>query len=555
MRVAILWILLMIGCGGVDAAKKPKTYINHSKNGDVCWSDNVCVRVVVAIGNRYEGIHPLGLASSSQWITAILDAEGKVISKVKPGGDYVVISDRAFARRESGQTTYTLHRMDGSTKPVKTPYIAITPGYQRKGFSHWSGQRMGAIGTTSDPGTPSLFGSTVVKGEFAGIGFDGTINSKSADVAAVHAYGDYIVLAHTDGRSFSIADDEYRPLSPKLDNLALFTTDYNQSATGGDGHQAYLTRRLVFATRSVLPGGRPIYRLLPKRRGEAMPDGLLGLAPILSHGGAGIDCEPELGPMCRRDLRAWIAVWATDSGQPVVSIEEPLLYRIGSDRYRAVHWYPYDGTLNAAMVETLDGTFRVLPYQVTTVGNMVLSQTPDVYPTLAAATAALDAQMHQQAMDAWARWFADRKLAEARYAAWQAERDEEARLEAARAANERAEFDAAEALIASGDADHICKSSWEVTGFHARNNLMAACSRLRPPAQPESRGFWGDLAAGLAAYNRSAAPGSHSGAAATSLPTSSSSGDFNRSMQSIDSALRVIADPNWNGTAAAAQKY
>ncbi|MBK8286417.1 MAG: hypothetical protein IPK97_16965 [Ahniella sp.] len=35
--------------------------------------------------------------------------------------------------------------------------------------------------------------------------------------------GDCFVLAHTDGTSFSITGDQFRPLSPRLDNLALFT--------------------------------------------------------------------------------------------------------------------------------------------------------------------------------------------------------------------------------------------------------------------------------------------------------------------------------------------
>jgi hypothetical protein len=98
-----------------------------------------------------------------------------------------------------------------------------------------------------------------------------------------------------------------------------------------------------------------------------------------------------------------------------------------------------------------------------------------------------------------------------------------------------------------------------MTTFYARTNLADRCRTLRPPPAAVSRGFWGDMAAGLAAYNRAVQSGQISagapvGSSAGASTGASNSGDFARSMQSIDNALRVISDPNWNGAAGAAQR-
>ncbi|MBK8286856.1 MAG: hypothetical protein IPK97_19435 [Ahniella sp.] len=536
-------------------ARKPKSEISNTANGNVCFPNDQCVKVVSVRGARVEGMHPYGLAASSEWVTGVYDANGKVVGKVKTGGDVIVFSPEAYARRDAGQSTYTIHRIDGTTKPIKTPFVAITPWTRRIGWDNWSGTRMAAFGSTKIPKWSDFRDVYQADGAFGGIGRDGSINVELPDVSVVHAYGDYFVLAHTDGTSFSITDDQFRPLSPRLDNLALFTTAFDDTVNDTARSLGHASRRPVFAVKNPTNGGRMIYTLLPRVKGQTTPDGLIGLAPILNYYGTGMACEGSLGPSCRRDLRAWVGIWATADGQPVVSIEEPFLRRISSERYRAVHWYPYDSMIKAAVVETLAGDFQILPYEVTAGGEMVLSVMPERHASLDQANAALKVIHDTRYTELWNRVLADQQLAYQRYAAWEAQRAQEERANAERAAAEHQEQTDAQALIAGNDADKICAASWTAKTFYARTNLMEACSRLRPPAEPVSRGFWGDLAAGIAAYNRSAAgtAGVPSSTGSTVPSSSTNQGDFARSMQSIDSALRVISDPNWNGAAAAAQ--
>lgn len=555
-RLAKILALVLVACSAsVTAARAPKTVISNTAVGSVCFPGNTCVKVVSVRGERYEGAHFLGMRASSEWIAGVYDARGKVVGKVRNGGDVVVISPQAYARRDAGQKTYTLHRIDGSMKPIRTPYAAILAAPERIGWDNWAANRTSVFGSTGIPPWTDLLNTWAAVGEIGGIAADGTLTGTWSDVTAVHAYGDYIVLAHADGQSFTVTDDSFRTLSPRVTNLRLFTTAYAETGTDRRAGTGVYSRKSVFAAESELPGGRRIYMLLPRRKGAVTPEGLVGLAPILDNRGQGMACEPLLGPSCRRSLMAWVAIWASDAGTPLVSVEEPLLERVGSDRYRAVHWYPFGATFIAGVAETLEGQFKVLPWSMSPGGTMMLSQLPDTYASLEAANNAIIAIQDAQAAALWAKLLADQEVERQRYAAWAAERAEEDRRAAERAANEARETQEANALIATNDADRICTAAWKAQGFYARNNLMEACTRLRPPAAPQSRGFWGDLAAGLAAYNRSGAAATYTPSSTGATTSVSNTGDFNRSMQSIDATLRVISDPNWNGAAAAAQKY
>lgn len=541
-------------------AKPPKSEITNTDIGEVCFPDDQCVKVQSVRGALFGVRNERNGDSKGEWITGVYDANSKLVGKVKLGGEVIVISPETYARRDAGQKTFTIHRLDGSSKPVKTPFIEIKAKAVRIGWDNWFSPGFTAVGMSERPETvvASLHDMTRVAGVSGGIARDGTVSAPLKDVESVFDYGDYRIFAHTDGKSYTIADDKFRPLSPRLTNLALFTTAFDDSMTNIRSRLGYDSRKAVFAIKTQPPNSdRTIYTLIPRRKGDQMPDGMVGLAPILTNYGAGWECEADLGPSCRRDIRAWVAIWATDDGQPLVSIEDPLLNRLSSDRFRSVHWNPYEATFIAAVAETLQGDFRILPYEVLVTGDMRMSIMPDSYATLEQANAAIRSMQDARYAELWQSILADQQLERQRYAAWQATRDEEDRQQAERAAGEAKEIADAQTLIATDDADVICDAYWKAEAFFARNNLLEACNRLRPPPKAVSRGFWGDLSAGLAAYNSAVASGAigsgsgYSGSAPSS--GSAGSGDFNRSMQSIDNALRVISDPNWNGAAAAAQ--
>lgn len=549
-----LFTVLLIGCSAALAGRTPRSEISNTAVGEVCFENDACVKVVSVRGSRYEGAHTYNLSASSEWVTGVYDAKGKIVGKVKTGGDVVVISTEVYARRDAGQKTYTIHRIDGKTKPIKTPYRAITTSARRRGWDNWLGTHMGGFGSTEFPKFSTFRDVYPIAGSFGGITADGRVQPFSEAISTAYAYGDYFVVADPEGKHFIITDHAFQKLSPVLENLALHTTAYDETMSDTSRFLGGASRRIVFSVKNKIgEGGRELHRPLPMLRGEQFPADLIGLAPILNQYGRGNPCEAELGAACRRDLRGWVAIWASADGSPKVSIEEPRLRRFTSARYKSVHWNPYEATFIAAVAETLDGQFRVLPYKVEVTGDMTMSMLPDTYASLDVANNAITYIQNQRATELWNRVLADQQAAHERYAAWEAARAEEDRQRAARAAAEDTENAAANTLIAAGDADAICKQAFKASSFYARTNLFDACSRLRPAAPTASRGFWGDLAAGLAAYNRDGASGATAGTGTSTTYTSSSnSGDFNRSMQNIDTALRVISDPNWNGAAAAA---
>lgn len=550
----LLALLLLLSAGAACAGKTPRSEINNTAVGEVCFDENACVKVVSVRGYRYEGAHTYQVSVSSEWITGVYDSQGKVVGKVKTGGDVVVISTDVYARRDAGQKTYTIHRIDGKMKPIKTPYRAITTSARRRGWDHWLGTHQGGFGSSEFPKFSTFRDTYPIAGSFGGISADGKVQAFSESIGTAYAYGEYLVLADPTGQRFLITDRDFRKLSPLLDNLALHTTAYDETMTDLSRELGGASRRIVFSIKTPLADGkRVLHRPLPRQRGEQFPADLIGLAPILTQYGRGFPCEAELGAACRRDLRGWVAMWASADGQPRVSIEEPRLRRFSSDRYRSVHWNPYEATFIAAVAETLEGQFRILPYKVEVTGDMFMSQLPESYASLEQANAAITMIQQQRAAEVWQQVLAEQQRAYERYAAWEAQLAQAERERAALAAAEDAENQAANTLIATQDASAICAQAFKAKSYYARTNLMDACSRLRPPAETASRGFWGDLAAGLAAYHRSAAASTTTSVSgSTGYSGSSNNGDFQRSMQNMDTALRVISDPNWNGAAAAA---
>lgn len=480
-------------------------------------------------------------------VVGIRNASGKLIDKVGNGGDIVIFSPHAYAKRASAKSTYTIHRMDKASKPIKTPFTHITARIKRLTWNIWTGPGGPAIGTGGKPNQYAMEAAMIpITGVAGGISAQGEVSPLVPDARYVFEYGDYKVIAYADNVHYAIADENLRLLSPKLDNLVSFRTDF------ADGQLDAQTAVFAIPVTGGENGSRVLYNILPSRKGEVVPPGLVGLAPVPEDL---ISCGSSYDANCRQQLEGWIGIWAGESG-PLVSLESAHMFQPSTERFRSVEWR---GLVNSsvAVVEDLTGGFRLIVYKPFRGGDFQLFAVDGHHSDKASAMQAAD--------DIWAEesrgiqrayqevLSAERSRDLAIQAAWQAEEN----LRAERAAAEDAENQRADALIASNDADSICAASWTMATFYARTSLADACRSLRPAPAAQSRGFWGDLAAGMAAYNQAVQSGQISVAPVSGSSGGSYSGgdngDFNRSMQSIDNALRVISDPNWNGAAGAAQ--
>ncbi|MBK8597906.1 MAG: hypothetical protein IPP07_09600 [Holophagales bacterium] len=549
MGVLLRSLLLSIVAFAVSrVAFAQKTGIKNVEPGEVCFTGATCVKVDSAYGELYDGSRYVG----SEWIVGVRDSSGRQVDKVGKGGDIQVISPDVYARRNSQEDTYTIHRIDKSAKAVKTRFRVLFPGVSRVGFDNWAGRGGTAIGMTALPPQDSMGGGmTPVGGDLGAVTPAGEVTPLIPGVRFAFRYGDYRILAHTDNRSYSIADADYRPLSPKLENVVSFRTDFSDQI-----RMAFDTVETVFAIPVTQgeTGARVLFNILPYRKGQIAPAGLIGLAPLLENGG--ISCGPKFDATCRQQLQGWIGVWAGENG-PEVSLEGPLLLQTSVERFKSIEWD--DLVLSSVgVVEELRGGFGLRIYTPGRGGEFQLSVFPQKFSDRASAVAAAAQIRTNENAAIQAAYAAVRNAERAKYEAWQAAQAAEEARRAERAAAEDAEVRKAKALIAEGDADKICGAWLKLGSFYARTNLADECRRLRPPPKQASRGFWGDLASGLAAYNRAVASGQASAppaaASGGAVSTSPGDADFARSMRSIDNALRVIGDPNWNGAAGAARR-
>lgn len=539
-------VALAAAVSGAADAQKAATKIDRVEPGNVCFNDGSCVKVDSAQGVLFDGDRRV----TSEWVTGVRDAAGKQIDKVGTGGDIVVFSPQAYARRDSQKSAYTLHRLDAKAKPVKTPYTLVVARVKRIGFNNWKGEGGSAVGMTARPTEESMLAGMIpIGGQMGGVSATGELSPVIPDVRFVFEYGDYRIAAHRDNKSFSIADANFRPLSPKLDNVVSFKSDYSDSGTLG------LSVKMIFAipVTNGEAGSRVLYNLLPHDKGQTNPPGLIGLAPLLENGGQ--SCGQKYDATCREQLQGWIGVWANDAG-PLVSLEGPLMQQTSVERFKSVDWD--DMVLSSvAVVENLQGGFGLRIYKPGRGGDFYIASPAEQYADRASANAAVQAIRMDESRRIDAAYEAEKSVERNRNLALQAAQSAEMARRAERAAAEDAENRQADALIASKDADKICAASWTLTTFYARTNLSDACRTLRPAPTAVSRGFWGDLAAGMAAYNRAVQSGQISSGPVGSSAGSSGSydnGDFARSMRSIDSNLRALSDPNWNGAAGAAMR-
>lgn len=543
---------------GPAAAYAVKTTIDRVTQGEVCFTDAACVPVGVAYGALAEA--PF---RTSEWIVEIRDASGRAVVRTGKGGQIIVLSPTVYAKRDPGRSTYVIGRIGDRARPVQTNAVAIASPAVRTGWGRWAGPVAASFAMTalpreiSDPTFRSTFRDRWrVEGDVQGVSPDGQLTDVFSEAIGVQKHGDYFIISHAGGATHSIADANMRRLSGRTDAIRAFSVP-EPPHNPAEASLGPIAPRLIWATRvGTLGNSAPLYQLLPRRRGEAPPDGMLGVVPMLSGGfNLGWGCPELLRNSCTPGLPAWGAVWAGADG-PEVSLLNVDGEPHDDQRYKSLVWTGRY-SIDAGVLEERNGQVRLVTYRVDRALTPRLAISSEAYPSRAAAEAALERIGKAQSDAFWARWAAEeaaKQRAQAeRYAAWQAARAAEERARADRAAQEAADLATADRLIATGDRSAICQGWSGVRSFYAQGKLSEACARLSP--SPAATGtFLGNLAAGLAAYNAGRLGRLPSGSTPVGSGPSAGvgSGDFERRMQSIDTSLRVISDPNWNGAAAAA---
>lgn len=546
---AAWWLLALVPVAGL--AGEPRAYLRGIDPGKVCFPDGC-----VAVGWGRLGFDSgAKSACNAECIMEVRDARGKVIDEVKAGGVIVVVSPQIYAKRRSVKETFTLHRIDGEGKAVKTPFVEIISHLLNKDWFDWNFAGITALGLTeprvdrglgqtNTTGSRGPTGNLVrTSGKVGGITANGQLTALHENVAYVYHYGDYRIIAHADRRTFTIADGDYRALTPRLDNVALFRTWYDQRVP-----LAFETQQWVFALRTTKAGERQLYQVLP-RQGAALPEpDVVGFAPLL--GTNWHQCSPDsyYAPTCAVNLRGWIAIRATESA-PLLSVVDAFAEKWYPERYRSLDWVA-TAFFETGIAGMQDGTFRLVGQK--DIQSPMIPSGP-AYASLAEAKAAVN-RMYDNEFAAWNRQLqAEAEMQARRYAAWQEQQAAEQRMEAARIAAEKKENDEADALIARGDLNVICSALPRARTYYAQQQLGKACDKLRADLPPPAMSFWGALQAGIKGYSAAAAASGGGsvppGGGAT--PGAYDQGQFDASMRSIDNAIRVISDPNWNGAAAA----
>lgn len=559
-RLAILVLVaLLLGLAPPLAARSKDSKL---ESGKVCFPDG-CLKVLIL--DRTRPAAHRSQPSCEEFRGCILelrDAEGKTIDRVKPGGRIVPISLTAYAKREPGAATFTLHRR-GERRGIKTPFIRIVPHLVEKDeFArewHLSGDAalgLAELRTSPPTGFSEHFTSDredlaklvrlKAPGMVGGLTPEGTVTELLGPVLYVLRYGDYRVIAHDDHGSFTLADADYRPLLRRIENVAVFFSWYDQNKPLG-----FTDERIVFALKSQRIGERQFYQLLPPRAVPELDPNLIGLLPMV--GGWWKKCPnewPYFARECTTGLRGWIAVHASEEGPLLTVLDIYGEKRHSEERYRYVGWEV--GTMiEAGVVQRQDGRFQLVT-QIDALHPLV--PLPEVYPSLEAARKAIEtwnaresAEFHRRREEAY-------RAQLARYEAWQRQQEARRREEQRRFALERQANAAADALVASGDTNRICAAAQQASTPYAYERLAAACEELRALTPPPEMSFGQALALAFRAWAEAAAQGVSgypSFGAGTPLSDSAS---LRREahLKAIGQTLDRLKDPNWNGAAAAA---
>lgn len=524
-----------------------------------------CVKVGTARGTLGEGLQ----AGSSTWVVEVRDDKGKVIDDVGKGGEIIVLSTQAYAKRERGKQTFSIHRLDGAGKPLKTDFVWIQN--QVENLENNSAEFSSFAGTTFGMTAPppkntfgryqfrsDLRGEMLAGGIITGIAADGTLGPGYPDAVAVQAYGDFSIITFAGGLEHQVADEALRPVSPRIATLEAFVPALREDRSDGRDHKFDLPYpRVMYAV-----AGRRInawtrmYNLLPRSRtAPRPPPDLLGMIPLQVS--KNLLARPYAMPDERvhRQVIGWAAAWASDAG-PQVSLLDYTGQPVSDERFRSVNWWggPY---FDGAVLERMDGTARVAYAQPGGWLSVVYTVSPEVHPSAAAASKVITGT-NQAKFDAYRRELAERQAQyereqqmRARAAAEQVRLEAELRIREAQEAAEELALARQMAATATSHYD-ICRAAERMKYVASAAVVQAKCSELYRAAEPrQKRDFWGDLAAALDAWS-AAAKGTSVSGGATPPPGASPDWDFARQQKAIDNSMRVITDPNWNGAASRA---
>ena len=568
-----LSIAVAVACFAAPAFAEP-TKVGKIEDGKVCFGDKGCVKVGAGSGRLGEG----AFAGASEWIVEVRDDSGKVIDRVKPGGEIVFISPETYAKRDGGQKTFTIARVDKAIKPVKTNFVFIQNHLRRTNWYHWSGVSGGAFGMTALPAQSlrtmvagdiyrtQVRGRLLAGGNITGISEDGALTDTFSDVVAVQAYGDYNILMFNGGKDHQVADWAMRALSPRTDNIHAFAPAYKESSShyGSDWDVEIDYPAVMFGVASgTLGNGKTIYQLLPRRRGETYPPELIGFLPLRTWKQSfnpcpfGIDME-----RCTLSIAAFGAMWATPKG-PEMTLHNFNGEPVNRDRYRAVDWWGGHES-DFGVVEELTGEAHLVAPVLTGPHYLqfpALIVGEESYAGIEAARSEIYRQDAAKSEVKRAAILAD----EAKRAAELAASERNAAYWAQVSADRRIALEQLEAveLVRARELEQfstdqwqtVCQEAMAMQTLFARNIALSRCGDIKPvPYQaPKKRDFWGDLSLALDAWSSLSAQGAGAGYASVSPPAGvSPDWDYARSMKSIDNTVRTVTDPNWNGAAARA---
>jgi hypothetical protein len=573
MRVHSFAAGLVLALLAIAPASAQKLKIDEVKDSEVCFGSAGCVKTGMAEGYLADP------RQQNTWITEIRSDTGKTVAKVGKGGEIVVISPEAYAKRDPGKKTFTIARFDGKTKPVRTNFVGVAVQSQ----SSWGDQyvagkgRLAAIGMTELPSDPAingqpgplpsfranLRGRLIVAGDITGIAPDGTLTDTYSNVGVVQLYGDYNILTFRGGMDHQVTDANLRAVSPRTSAIEVvvpaYVDDEDNYSAETDPNRDY--PRVAFVVEhGALGKGQKLYQLLPRYAGEAPPQDFLGVIPLYSWRTRVRGCpygiaEDACLNSSMGNVAAWAGVWAGANGPEMTLLRfdgEPF----DGKRYKFISWAG-GFRIDAGVVQELSGETRmVLP--VTTGKMPDLVYAPQVFASPDAAIA--DIRLRgQQNDDAWRREIAEHN---ARVAAEEAMRvrQREAALEfenrrrAQLAALEAAENATADHVLTLGSDDwrQVCDTALTLQTYYAQTQALAHCRVVAPKvasqSQPVKRDFWSQLGDAIDAWASLSAQNPYTPSAPPPVGVSPD-WEFARSMRNIDNTTRAVTDPNWNGAA------
>lgn len=507
-------------------------FLNHDYN--VFWKS--------AWGGGFDYKHDL------YRLTELRNDKGEIVAKAKKGEGLMIVSRTAYARvSDKDPGSGQIFSVGKGAKPVKAKFQELLYAY---------GTPFGIL-SRQEGNKKERPDSRRINGTIQAITEDGQLGAVYRDVLDLVDYGDFTALVYRNNGGVQMFDKHLSPLSPVLTDAWLFQTNYDDGP--GSSYEAYESRRAVYGIRVFDGGGdrkKVLFRLIPKKKEAALPENLLGVTPISYAGWGESNCQDKEQVQCVMRVRSFIAVWAGADGEPEVSLLDARAENWEPMRYRSFDWY--EGlNFKGLIAEQFDGRFRIITPVTKLDGSVDFVYLPEVYSNALDAQIGAKQQEYIKQAEIFAKAQADYEYNAAIYEAQQKRIAEQQEAEA----KQSAEIASARELIRSGNHEGICAASQDDARYYSREMLVSACisgGGMFANVPVEQQDFWSSMTAGLRAANKAMAnansqtsSGGFNSTYSGGYSAAPDNGDFDRSMRSIDNALNKIADPNWNGAAAA----